>query len=219
MSCCGKRRSLTHKFTILQVHVVGATSSVALRNSNIFALTIVKDFFRKYTKSDPQRVTEFAHNFEHLGVDSRLDIAFEGKPRGFEAPSYKVFTNETPAGTVIFDVETRLIERFIAPGFEYQDLEIERTDYLPTYGGGNISGVSRPGDNTTCTPGPSQVPTEFNKERKGQHRLSTRPLNSGYEVPRPTDIRRPEAYCIRKARIFEPQSVAVNCHLLCIGTV
>jgi hypothetical protein len=184
MSCCGKRPSLTHKFTILQVHFVGATSSVALTNSNIFALTIVKDFFRKYTKIDPQRVTEVAHNFEHLEVDSRLEIAFEGKPRGSEALSYKVFTNKTASGTVIFDVETRLIERFIAPGFEYQDLETERTDYLPTYGGGNISGISRPVDHTTCTPGPYQVPTEFNKERKGQNRFSTHPLNSGYEVPR-----------------------------------
>jgi hypothetical protein len=60
---------------------------------------------------------------------------FEGKPKGFEAPSYKVFTNETPTGTVIFDVETRIIERFIAPGYKYQDLEIERTDYLLSHGG------------------------------------------------------------------------------------
>jgi hypothetical protein len=55
------------------------------------------------------------NNFENLEIDSRLEIVFEGKPRGFEAPSYKVFTNETSSGTVIFDVETRVIERFIAP--------------------------------------------------------------------------------------------------------
>jgi hypothetical protein len=48
-----------------------------------------------------------------------LEIAFEGKPRGFEAPSYKVFTDETPSGTVIFDVGTRVIGRFIGPGLEY----------------------------------------------------------------------------------------------------
>jgi hypothetical protein len=117
--CCCKRPSLTHKFTILQVHVVGATNREALRDSNIFALKIVQDFFRKYTKIDPHRVTEFAHNFENLAIDSRLEIAFEGKPKGFEAPSYKVYTNETPSGTVIFDVETRLIERFITPGYKY----------------------------------------------------------------------------------------------------
>jgi hypothetical protein len=67
-------------------------------------------------KIDPQRVTEFAYNFQHLEVDSRLKIAFEVKPKESEAPSYKVFTNETPSGTAIFDVETRLIERLIAPG-------------------------------------------------------------------------------------------------------
>jgi hypothetical protein len=88
------------------VHVVGAINREALRDSNIFALKIVQDFFRKYTKIDPHRVTEFAHNFEHLAIDSRLEIAFEGKPKGFEAPSYKVYTNETPSGTVISDVET-----------------------------------------------------------------------------------------------------------------
>jgi hypothetical protein len=91
------------------VHVVGATNREALRDLNLFALKIVQDFFRKYTKIDPQRVAEFAHNFEHLAIDSRLEIAFEGKPKGFDAPSYKVFTNETPSGTVIFDVETRIV--------------------------------------------------------------------------------------------------------------
>jgi hypothetical protein len=60
-----------------------------------------------------------------LAIDSRLEIAFEGKPKGFDAPSYKVFTNETPSGTVIFDVETRIVERFITPGYQYNDLEIE----------------------------------------------------------------------------------------------
>jgi hypothetical protein len=46
-------------------------------------------------------------------TDSRLEIAFEGKTKGFDAPSYKVFTNETQSGTVIFDVETRIIGRHI----------------------------------------------------------------------------------------------------------
>jgi hypothetical protein len=103
------------------VHVVGATNSEALRDSNLFPLTFVKDLFRKYTKINPQRVAEFAYNFEHLAIDSRLESAFEGKPKGFDAPSYKVFTNETPSGTVIFDVETRIIERFITPGYEYNN--------------------------------------------------------------------------------------------------
>jgi hypothetical protein len=184
MACCGKRSSLTHKFTILQVHVVGATSIEALQNSNLFALTIVKDFFRKYTRINPERLTEFAYNFEHLVIDSRLEIVFEGKPKGFEAPSCKVFTNETPAGTVIFDVETKIIERFIAPGFEYRDLKIDRTDYLPSYEGGSVTQTSYAADHTANNPGPSRVPTEEVRGRKAQHRYSTRLVNSGYEVPK-----------------------------------
>jgi hypothetical protein len=85
-----------------------------------------------------------------LEIDSKLGTAFEGKPRGFEAPSYKVFTNETPSGTVIFDVETRVIERFIAPGLEYRDLEIERTDYLPTYIGDPLPTVNSPTKEGAC---------------------------------------------------------------------
>jgi hypothetical protein len=108
-----------------------------------------------------------------------LEIAFEGKPKGFEATSYKVFTNERPVGTVIFDVETRLIEKFIVPGYEYQDLEIERTDYLPSYGGGNLSGTSHPTDQTIFSPGPSQKPTQVVTGKKNEHRFSTRTTNSG----------------------------------------
>jgi hypothetical protein len=69
-----------------------------------------------------------------LEVDSRLEIAFKGKPKGFQAPSYKVFTNDNPNGTVVFDVETRIVQRCITPGCTYKDLEIERTD-LSAYGG------------------------------------------------------------------------------------
>jgi hypothetical protein len=95
--CC-KRPSLTHKFTVLQVHVVGATNREALKDSNLFALKIVQDFFRKYTKIEPRRVAEFAYNFEHLAIDSRLEIAFEGKPKGFDAPSYKVLQTKHRQG-------------------------------------------------------------------------------------------------------------------------
>jgi hypothetical protein len=70
----------------------------------------------------------FAHNFLNLEFDSRLEIAFEGKPRGFEAPSYKVFTNET-SGMVIFDIETRVIERFIAPD---STIEIQKSSLQTT---------------------------------------------------------------------------------------
>jgi hypothetical protein len=74
-------------FTVLLVHVVAATSPTALQDSDLFALTLVKNFFRKYTKVSPDRIADHAHKFQHLEVDSRLDIAFEGTPKLFQAPS------------------------------------------------------------------------------------------------------------------------------------
>jgi hypothetical protein len=95
----------------------------------------VQNFFRKYTKIDPGQVDEHVCKFKNLEVDSRLEIAFRGTPKGFQAPSYKVFTNENPRGTVVFDVETRIVQRYITPGCTYHDLEIERTDFLSHYCG------------------------------------------------------------------------------------
>lgn len=57
-------------FTVLLVHVVAATSPTALQDSDLFALALVKNFFRKYTKVGPERVDEHASKFKHLEVDS-----------------------------------------------------------------------------------------------------------------------------------------------------
>jgi hypothetical protein len=97
-------------FTVLLINVVAATTPTALKDSDLFALTLVKGFFRKYTKISPERIEEHAYKFKRLEVDSRLEIAFEGEPKGFQAPSYKVFTNENPNGTVVFDVETQIVQ-------------------------------------------------------------------------------------------------------------
>jgi hypothetical protein len=86
-------------------------------------------------KIGPERVDEHAPKFKHLEVDSRLEIAFEGTLKEFQAPSYKIFTNENPKGTVVIDVETRIVQRYITPGCTYNDLEIERTDFLSKYYG------------------------------------------------------------------------------------
>jgi hypothetical protein len=60
------------------VHVVALTPTSALRNSSAFAIQLVQDFFKKYTKIDPERVIELSDRFRNLEVDSRLEIAFEG---------------------------------------------------------------------------------------------------------------------------------------------
>jgi hypothetical protein len=147
---------------------------IILQDSDLFALVLVKNFFRKYTHINPDRIDEHAHKFKQLQVDSRLEMAFEGKPKGFQAPSYKVFKNENQNGTVVFDVETRIIQRYITPGCTYKDLEIERTDFLSTYCG---ELVDREPD-FEPTPGPSREP-----ERTPMHRYSAFPRQGDYQVP------------------------------------
>jgi hypothetical protein len=93
----------------------------------------VQDFFKKYTRINPERVIELSDRFRNLEVDSRLEIAFEGKPIGFEVPSYSVYNHQSEYGIVIFEIETRVTARYISPGAEYKGLEIERTDFLSYY--------------------------------------------------------------------------------------
>jgi hypothetical protein len=79
-------------------------------------------------------VGEHAHKFLRLAADSRLEITFVGKLNGFQAPSYKIYRYELSEGLhVIFEVEVRIIRRFISPGFMYEELNIERIDCLPQY--------------------------------------------------------------------------------------
>jgi hypothetical protein len=52
--------------------------------------------------------------FLNLTVDSRLEIAFAGRPKGFKVPNYKIYKYEHSEGlAVVFQVETRLIQRYI----------------------------------------------------------------------------------------------------------
>jgi hypothetical protein len=79
-------------------------------------------------------VGEHAHKCLRLAADCRLKIIFVGKPSGFQAPSYKVYRYEVSEGLhVIFEVEVRIIRRFISSGFMYEELNIERIDCLPQY--------------------------------------------------------------------------------------
>jgi hypothetical protein len=54
-----------------------------------------------------------------LAVDSRLETAVVVRPVRFQVPSYKIYKYEPS------EVEVRIIRRFIKPGYEYADLEIE----------------------------------------------------------------------------------------------
>jgi hypothetical protein len=93
----------------------------------------VQDFLKEHTKIDIGKVSDLSDSFRNLEIDSRLEIVFKGKPKGFAAPSHAVFTHNSEYGLVIFEVETRITARYIPPGAEYQELEIEWTDFLNYY--------------------------------------------------------------------------------------
>ena len=131
--CTDSRKPDIRKFTVLLFHVVGSTPSSALRHSTPFAIQLVKDFFKEHTKVDIDKVTELSDRFRNLEVDSRLEIVFKGKPKGFEIPSHAVFTRQSEYGLVIFEVETRVTSRYIPPGAECLELEIGRRDFRNYY--------------------------------------------------------------------------------------
>jgi len=108
--CAGRPRPLTRKFTVLLVHVVAATPRTALRYSSPYAIELVQNFFKKHTSINPSKVLELSDRFQNLEIDSRLEIGFEGKPRGFEVPSFAVYNHQSEHGIVIFEVETRVTD-------------------------------------------------------------------------------------------------------------
>jgi hypothetical protein len=74
----------------------------------------------------------------------------------------------------VFDIETRIVQRYITPGCTYKGLQIERTDFLPTCCGELV-------DRKPCSeqfPGPSREP-----ERAPLHRYSAFPRQGEYVVP------------------------------------
>jgi hypothetical protein len=97
----------------------------------------VQRFFRRYTNIDPIRVEAHVRKFLRLATDSRIEIAFVGRPRSYQGPSYRIYKYETwEALTVIFEVDVRIIRRLINPGYDYAKIEIERTDFLSAYSAG-----------------------------------------------------------------------------------
>ena len=81
--CSGSRKPDFQKFTVLLVHVVGFNPPSALRHSTPSAIQLVQDFLKEHAKIDIGKVTELSDRFRSMEVDSRLYIAFKGKPKGF----------------------------------------------------------------------------------------------------------------------------------------
>jgi len=64
-----------------------------------------------------------------------LEIDFVGRPKKFKVPNYKIYKYEHLEGlAVVFEAETRLIQRYIPVNSEFEVIEVERRDYLPLTG-------------------------------------------------------------------------------------
>jgi hypothetical protein len=132
--CCGTNRTVK-EFTDLLIHVLHVSHPAALEGSAHYAREIVDGFFSKYTDIDVSNFEPHTHKFSNLAVESRLEIAFAGRPRGYKVPNCKLYMYEyAEVLSVVYDIETRLITRYIPPHCEFDLIEVERTDFVPLTG-------------------------------------------------------------------------------------
>jgi hypothetical protein len=134
-ACCFGTGATVKEFTVLLIHVLHVSHPAALEGSTRYAREIVDRFFREHTRLDVSLIEPYNNRFCNLTVESRLEIAFAGRPRGFKVPNYKIYKYEHSEGVaVVFEVETRLIQRYIPPHCEFDVIEVERTDFVPLAG-------------------------------------------------------------------------------------
>jgi hypothetical protein len=124
--CCVGRQATVGNFTVLLIHVLHVSDPAALEGSTHYAREIVDKFFLTHTKIDIIYIEPHNYKFCDLTAESRLWIAFVSKPMGLKVPSHKLFKYELSEGlAVVFEVETRLIKRYIPPHCEFGVLEVE----------------------------------------------------------------------------------------------
>ena len=133
--CCRRTGDTVKEFTFLLVRVLHVSHPAALEGSTQYAREIVDRFFQEHTRIDISNIEPHNHKFRNLVVESRLEIAFAGRPKRFKVPNCEIYKYEHCEGlSVVFEVETRLIKRYIPPHYDFEILEVERTDYLPLSG-------------------------------------------------------------------------------------
>ena len=133
--CCCRPGGAVKEFTFLLIRVLHVSHPAALEGSTRYAREIVDQFFSEHTQIDVRLIETYNNKFRNLGVDSRLEIAFAGRPKGIKVPNCKVYKYEHLEGLeVVFEVETRIIKRYIHSHYEFDLLEVERTDFLPLFG-------------------------------------------------------------------------------------
>jgi len=133
--CCTGEVATVKEFTFLLIHVLHVSHPAALERSTRYAREIVDRYFSEHTQIDIGHIELHNYKFRNLAVESRLEIAFAGRPKRYKVPNFKIFKYDySEVLSVAFEVETRLIKRYIPPHCEFEVLEIERTDYLPLSG-------------------------------------------------------------------------------------
>ena len=133
--CCLGVDSTIREFTFLLIHVLHVSHPATLEGSTRYAREIVDRFFRTYTNIGISNIEPHDNKFRNLTAESRLEIAFAGRPKVYKVPNLKIYKYEHSEGlAVVFEVETRLIKRYIPPYCDFDLLEIERTDSVPLMG-------------------------------------------------------------------------------------
>ena len=136
LCCCGSRPTVK-EFTLLLVYVLHVSHPAALEGTTRYAREIVDKFFSAHTSIDVNYIEAYNHKFLNLTTDSRLEIAFASRPRKYKVPNYRLYKYEHTEGlSVVFEVELRLIKRYIPSHCDYDLIEVESTEYVPLSVGG-----------------------------------------------------------------------------------
>ena len=85
-----RRSGYCKKFTFLLIHVLHVSNPAALEGSTRYACEIVDRFFSGHTQIDIGHIELHNHKFRNLVVESRLEIAFAGRPKRYKVPNFKI---------------------------------------------------------------------------------------------------------------------------------
>ena len=82
--CCLSTDYTVQEFPFLLIQVLHVSHPAALERSTRYARDIVDGFFRKYTQIDVSYIDPHNHKFRNFIAESRLEIAFVGRAKGFK---------------------------------------------------------------------------------------------------------------------------------------
>ena len=84
------------------MHVLHVSHPAALEGTTRFAREIVDKFFSAHTSIDVSHIEAHNHKFRNLTADSRLEIAFAGRPRKYKVPSYQLYITKLQKDFLLF---------------------------------------------------------------------------------------------------------------------